>query len=64
MAAGLTIVQLLPPFPRAPWGLHVIGTPLIFLGSAVAVISYLEWNGNPTCCLSSRRGHAIHGGRI
>jgi uncharacterized membrane protein YidH (DUF202 family) len=24
----------------------VIGTPLILLGSAVSVISYLEWRGN------------------
>ena len=46
MAAGLAIVQLLPPFPDVPWGRHIIGTPLILLGSAVAVISYLEWNSN------------------
>lgn len=46
VAAGLAIVQLLPPFPGVPWGRHIIGTPLILLGSAVAVISYLEWNSN------------------
>jgi putative membrane protein len=46
VVAGLAIVQLLPPFPGVPWGRHIIGTPLILLGSAVAVISYLEWTGN------------------
>jgi putative membrane protein len=46
VAAGLAIVQLLPPFPGVPWGRHIIGTPLILLGSAIAVISYLEWAGN------------------
>ncbi len=46
VVAGLAIVQLLPPFPGVPWGRHIIGTPLILLGSAVAVISYLEWSGN------------------
>jgi putative membrane protein len=40
------VVQLLPPFPGIPWGRHVIGTPLILLGSAVSVISYREWKGN------------------
>jgi putative membrane protein len=46
VVAGLAIVQLLPPFPGVPWGRHIIGTPLILLGSAVAVISYLEWQSN------------------
>ncbi len=46
VVAGLAIIQLLPPFPGIPWGRQVIGTPLILLGSAVSVISYLEWNGN------------------
>ena len=46
VVAGLAIVQLLPPFPGVPWGRHILGTPLILLGSAVAVTSYLEWRGN------------------
>ena len=46
VVAGLAIVQLLPPFPGVPWGRHILGTPLILLGSAVAVTSYLEWHGN------------------
>ncbi|HUZ36284.1 MAG TPA: DUF202 domain-containing protein [Streptosporangiaceae bacterium] len=46
VVGGLAIVQLLPPFPGLPWGRHVIGTPLILLGCAVSVISYLEWKGN------------------
>jgi len=46
VVAGLAIAQLLPPFPGVPWGRHLIGTPLILLGSAVAVISYLEWAAN------------------
>ena len=56
VAAGLAIVQLLPPFPGIPWGRHVIGTPLILLGCAVSVISYLEWNGNQR---SLRRGEPV-----
>jgi putative membrane protein len=46
VAAGLAIVQLLPPFRGVPWGRHIIGTPLILLGSAIPVISYLEWTAN------------------
>jgi putative membrane protein len=46
VAAGLAIVQLLPPFPGIPWGRHIIGTPLILLGSVVAIVSYLDWTGN------------------
>jgi inner membrane protein YidH len=46
VVGGLAIVQLLPPFPGVPWGRHVIGTPLILLGSAVSLVSYLEWKGN------------------
>jgi len=43
VVAGLGIVQLLPPFPGVPWGRRVLGIPLIVLGAAVSVISYLEW---------------------
>ena len=46
MVGGLAIAQLLPPFPGIPWGRHVIGTPLILLGCAVSVISYLEWKAS------------------
>lgn len=46
MVGGLAIVQLLPPFPGVPWGRHILGTPLILLGSAVAMTSYLEWRRN------------------
>jgi putative membrane protein len=61
VAAGLAIVQLLPPFPGVPWGRHIIGTPLILLGSAVAVISYLEWNGNQRAL---RRGEPLRRSRL
>jgi putative membrane protein len=61
VAAGLAIVQLLPPFPGVPWGRHVIGTPLILLGSVVAVISYLEWNGNQRAL---RRGESVSRSRL
>ncbi len=61
VAAGLAIVQLLPPFPGVPWGRHVIGTPLILLGSAVAVVSYLEWNGNQRAL---RRGEPVRRSRL
>jgi putative membrane protein len=56
VVAGLAIVQLLPPFPGVPWGRHIIGTPLILLGSAVAVISYLEWQRNQRAL---RRGEPL-----
>ena len=32
VAAGLGIVQLLPPFPGVPFGRHMVGVPLIVLG--------------------------------
>ena len=46
VVAGLGIVQLLPPFPGVPWGRHALGVPLIVLGAAVSVTSYLEWRRN------------------
>jgi putative membrane protein len=46
VAAGLAIVQLLPPVPGTRWGRHAIGVPLIVLGGVVAVWSYLEWHAN------------------
>lgn len=55
VVAGLAIAQLLP-FPGAPWGRHIVGTPLILLGSAVSVISYLEWTGNQRAL---RRGEPL-----
>jgi putative membrane protein len=61
VAAGLAIVQLLPPFPGVPWGRQIIGTPLILLGSAVAVISYLEWAGNQRAL---RRGEPMTRSRL
>jgi putative membrane protein len=44
VVAGLAITQLLLPFPGIPWGLHIIGVPLIALGAVVAVVSYFEWD--------------------
>ena len=46
VAAGLGIIQLLPPFPGVPWGRHVLGVPLIVLGAAVSVTAYREWRRN------------------
>jgi putative membrane protein len=43
VAAGLGIVQLLPPFPGVPWGRHVLGLPLIVLGAVIAARAYREW---------------------
>ena len=43
VVAGLGVVQLLPPFPRVPWGRHVLGVPLIVFGAVVAVTAYGEW---------------------
>ena len=46
VAAGLAVVQLLPPFHGIRWGRHAIGIPLILLGAVVAVRSYQEWAAN------------------
>ena len=46
VAAGLAIVQLLPPFHGIRWGRHAIGIPLILLGGVLPVLSYLEWKAN------------------
>jgi putative membrane protein len=43
VAAGLGIVELLPPFPGVRWGRHVIGVPLIVLGAVTAAVAYREW---------------------
>jgi putative membrane protein len=46
IVAGLGIVQLLPPFPKVPWGRHVLGVPLIAFGAIVAIAAYREWARN------------------
>jgi putative membrane protein len=56
VVAGLGIVQLLPPFPRVPWGRHVIGVPLIVLGAVVASTGYVEWTRNQRAL---RRGEPL-----
>jgi putative membrane protein len=56
VTAGLAIVQLLPAFPGVAWGRRIIGTPLILLGSAVAIVSYLEWRANQRAL---RRGEPV-----
>ena len=61
VVAGLAIVQLLPPFPGIPWGRHVVGIPLILLGSAVSVISYLEWQASQRAL---RRGAPLSRSRL
>jgi putative membrane protein len=61
VAAGLAIVQLLPPFPGIRWGRHAIGVPLILLGAVVAVTSYLEWNANQRAL---RRGEPLRRSRL
>ena len=45
----------------SPGARHIIGTPLILLGSAVAVISYLEWKGNQRAL---RRGEPVTRSRL
>jgi putative membrane protein len=61
VAAGLAIAQLLPPFPGVPGARRIIGIPLILLGSAVAVISYLEWEANQRAL---RRGEPVCRSRL
>jgi putative membrane protein len=46
VAAGLAIVQLLPPFPGVPAGRHVLGVPLIVAGAVIAVAAYVEMTRN------------------
>jgi putative membrane protein len=46
VAAGLGIVQLLPPFPGVPFGRHVLGVPLIVLGAVLAVAAYTDMMRN------------------
>ena len=48
VAAGLAIVQLLPPFHGVPLGRHVLGIPLIVLGAVIAVAAYREMTQNQT----------------
>jgi putative membrane protein len=61
VVAGLAVVQLLPPFPGMPWGRHIIGTPLILLGCAISVVSYLDWKGNQRAL---RRGEPLNRSRL
>jgi putative membrane protein len=53
IAAGLGIVQLLPPFRGVPLGRHLVGVPLIVLGAVTAVAAYWEMSRNQ---VAMRRG--------
>jgi putative membrane protein len=61
VAAGLAIVQLLPPFHGIRWGRHAIGIPLILLGAVIAVFSYIEWDANQRAL---RRGDPLRHSRL
>ena len=56
VVAGLAIVQFLPPFPGIPFGRHLLAVPLIVLGGAVSVGSYLEWTSHQRAL---RRGEPL-----
>jgi inner membrane protein YidH len=56
VAAGLAVIQLLPPFHGIRWGRHAIGIPLILLGGALAMLSYREWMANQRAI---RRGEPL-----
>ena len=56
VAAGLGIVQLLPPFPGVPAGRHVLGLPLIIAGAVIAVAAYIEMTRNQA---AMRRGEPL-----
>ena len=56
VAAGLAVIQLLPPFHGIRWGRHVIGIPLIVLGGSIALLSYREWMANQRAL---RRGEPL-----
>jgi putative membrane protein len=53
VAAGLGIVQLLPPFRGVPFGRHLLGIPLIVLGAVVAIAAYLDMRRNQAALRSS-----------
>ncbi len=61
VVAGLAIIQLLPPFPGAPWGRHLLAVPLISLGAVVSVASYLEWTRDQRAL---RRGQPLPPSRL
>jgi putative membrane protein len=61
VVAGLAIIQLLPPFPGAPWGRHVLAVPLISLAGVVSVASYLEWTRDQRAL---RRGQPLPPSRL
>jgi len=56
VAAGLGIVQLLPPFPGVPFGRHVVGIPLIVLGAVIAAAPHWELERSQT---AMRRGEPL-----
>jgi putative membrane protein len=56
IAAGLGIVQLLPPFPGVPFGRHLVGVPLIVLGAVIAMAAYWDLKRNQT---AMRRGEPL-----
>ena len=53
IAAGLGIVQLLPPFPGVPFGRHLVGVPLILLGAVIAVAAYRVSDSSTTAAASA-----------
>jgi putative membrane protein len=61
VVGGLAIAQLLPPFAGVPWGRSAIATPLILLGAALSVLSYLEWKANQRAL---RRGEPLSNSRL
>ncbi|MEU6010903.1 DUF202 domain-containing protein [Streptomyces sp. NPDC047453] len=60
VATGLAVTRLLPPFPGVSWGRRAIGVPLIVLGAAVAVISYVEWSRDQRAPRTGRPLHHTH----
>ena len=56
VAAGLGIVQLLPPFHGVPFGRRVLGVPLIILGAVIAVAAFWEMTRNQR---AMRRGQPL-----
>ena len=61
VVGGLAVAQLLPPFPGVPWGRSAIATPLILLGAAMSMLSYVEWRANQRAL---RHGEALPRSRL
>lgn len=55
IATGVAATQLLPKF-QVEWGRRILGLPLIALGAAIALTSFINWRSNER---AMRRGQPL-----